>query len=126
MRKSPWPSSAPWPNAVRRGSRPTKSSTQSGSPRMTPAIELQKVSKYYPGKRALDRLSLTVPAGAIFALLGDNGAGKSTTIRILNGLTPPHTGWAKVLRHDAWADAAHLRQPIGHVPERPQIYDSLA
>jgi len=90
---------------------------------MQPAIELHKVSKYYPGKRALDRLSLTVPAGAIFALLGDNGAGKSTTIRILNGLTPPNQGWAKVLGHDAWADSAFLRQRIGYVPERPKFYD---
>jgi ABC-2 type transport system ATP-binding protein len=64
-----------------------------------------------------------VPAGAIFALLGDNGAGKSTTIRILNGLTPPHTGWAKVLGHDAWADSSLLRQRIGYVPERPKFYD---
>jgi ABC-2 type transport system ATP-binding protein len=90
---------------------------------MQAAIELHKVSKTYPGKIALDRLSLTVPAGAIFALLGDNGAGKSTTIRILNGLTPPDSGWARVLGHDAWADAALLRQRVGYVPERPKFYD---
>jgi ABC-2 type transport system ATP-binding protein len=90
---------------------------------MQAAIELYKVSKIYPGKKALDRLSLSVPAGAIFALLGDNGAGKSTTIRILNGLTPPDTGWARVLGHDAWADAARLRQRVGYVPERPKFYD---
>jgi ABC-2 type transport system ATP-binding protein len=74
----------------------------------------------------LDRLSLTVPAGAIFALLGDNGAGKSTTIRILNGLSPPNQGWARVLGHDAWADAATLRQRIGYVPERPKFYDWMS
>jgi ABC-2 type transport system ATP-binding protein len=71
----------------------------------------------------VDRLSLSVPAGAIFALLGDNGAGKSTTIRMLNGLTPPDTGWTKVLGHDAWKDAARLRQRVGYVPERPKFYD---
>ena len=90
---------------------------------MHPAIELQQVSKTYPGKRALDGLTLTVPAGAIFALLGDNGAGKSTTIRILNGLTPPDVGYARVLGHDAWADAARLRHRLGYVPERPKFYD---
>jgi ABC-2 type transport system ATP-binding protein len=90
---------------------------------MNAAIEIHKVSKTYPGKVALDRLSLSVPAGAIFALLGDNGAGKSTTIRILNGLTPPDKGWARVLGHDAWRDAALLRQRIGYVPERPKFYD---
>jgi ABC-2 type transport system ATP-binding protein len=90
---------------------------------MNAAIEIQRLSKRYPGKVALDQLSLTVPAGAIFALLGDNGAGKSTTIRILNGLTPPDDGWARVLGHDVWADAAVLRQHIGYVPERPKFYD---
>jgi ABC-2 type transport system ATP-binding protein len=90
---------------------------------MPAAIEIHKVSKTYPGKRALDRLSLTIPRGSIFALLGDNGAGKSTTIRILNGLTPPDEGYARVLDHDAWADASLLRQRIGYVPERPKFYD---
>jgi len=71
----------------------------------------------------VDRLSLSVPQGAICALLGDNGAGKSTTIRILNGLTPPDHGWARVLGHDAWEDAWMLRQRIGYVPERPKFYD---
>lgn len=84
---------------------------------------MHKVSKTYPGKKAVDRLSLTVPRGSIYALLGDNGAGKSTTIKILNGLTPPDQGWAKVLGHDAWADAWELRQHIGYVPERPKFYD---
>jgi ABC-2 type transport system ATP-binding protein len=90
---------------------------------MTPAIQLHKVSKTYPGKKALDSLSLEVPAGSIFALLGDNGAGKSTTIRILNGLTPPDRGYARILGHDAWKDAAELRRRIGYVPERPKFYD---
>jgi ABC-2 type transport system ATP-binding protein len=93
---------------------------------MKAAIELRKVSKTYPGKLALDRLSLTVPAGAIFALLGDNGAGKSTTIRILNGLTPPDAGSAHVLGHDAWADASLLRRRVGYVPERPKFYDWMS
>src|SRR5262245_22470513 len=90
---------------------------------MRPAIELQKVCKSYPRKTAVDHLSLSVPYGAIFALLGDNGAGKSTTIRILNGLTPPDYGRARVLGHDAWADAWKLRRRIGYVPERPKFYD---
>lgn len=90
---------------------------------MQAAIELHQVSKFYPGKKAVDQLSLKIPRGAIFALLGDNGAGKSTTIRILNGLTPPDTGWARILGHDAWQDASKLRQRLGYVPERPKFYD---
>src|SRR6516225_8987843 len=90
---------------------------------MKAAIEIHKVSKTYPGVTALNSLSLTVPAGAIFALLGDNGAGKSTTIRILNGLTPPDRGKARVLGLDAWSDASRMRQRVGYVPERPKFYD---
>jgi ABC-2 type transport system ATP-binding protein len=90
---------------------------------MQAAIEIHRVSKSYPLRKAVDNLSLTVPPGAVFALLGDNGAGKSTTIRILNGLTPPDSGWARVLGHDAWEDASRLRQRIGYVPERPKFYD---
>ncbi len=90
---------------------------------MKAAIEIHKVSKTYPGKVALDSLSLDVPAGSIFALLGDNGAGKSTAIRILNGLTPPERGYARILGRDVWRDAAELRQRIGYVPERPKFYD---
>jgi ABC-2 type transport system ATP-binding protein len=89
----------------------------------TAAIEIRKVSKTYPGKKALDSLSLSVPKGSIFALLGDNGAGKSTTIRILNGLTPPDRGYARVLGLDSWRHAWELRQRIGYVPERPKFYD---
>ena len=103
--------------------RSTLEDPTSRNPRMKAAIELHKVSKSYRGTRAVDRLSLTVPAGAIFALLGDNGAGKSTTIRILNGLTPPDEGRARVLGHDAWEDASLLRHHIGYVPERPKFYD---
>ncbi len=75
---------------------------------------------------ALDQLSLTVPVGSIFALLGDNGAGKSTTIRILNGLTPADRGSVRVLGRDAWLDADLLRRHIGYVPERPKFYDWMS
>src|SRR5438094_462157 len=121
------PSSRRWSKRWRRP-RPYRSlsirfSRPSRNPSMNAAIELHKVSKIYPGIKALDNLSLSVPTGSIFALLGDNGAGKSTTIRILNGLTPPDRGYARILGHDAWGDAAELRKRIGYVPERPKFYD---
>src|SRR5262249_4701695 len=87
------------------------------------ALEIPKLSKRFPRKTAVDRLSLTVPRGAIFALLGDNGAGKSTTIKMLNGLLPPDGGWATVLGRDCWDEAPNLRQQVGYVPERPKFYD---
>jgi ABC-2 type transport system ATP-binding protein len=90
---------------------------------MTAVITCVRLTKSYGGKRALDGLSLEVPKGAIFALLGDNGAGKSTTIRILTGLIPADSGTAIVLDHDAYTAAYRLRHKVGYVPERPKYYD---
>jgi len=86
-------------------------------------IQTHDLTKRFRDKTAVDRLSLTVPKGAIFALLGDNGAGKTTTIRMLTGLLPADAGKATVLGRDSWNDAARLRRQIGYVPERPRFYD---
>ena len=61
---------------------------------MNPVIATQGLTKRFGGKTVVDRLDLAVPAGSVFALLGDNGAGKSTTIRMLTGLLPPDAGRA--------------------------------
>jgi ABC-type branched-subunit amino acid transport system ATPase component len=59
---------------------------------MEPVIQTVELSKRFGATQAVDRLDLTVPPGAIFALLGDNGAGKTTTIRMLTGLLPADSG----------------------------------
>jgi ABC-2 type transport system ATP-binding protein len=71
-------------------------------------------------------LSLQVPRGAIFALLGENGAGKSTTIRMLTGLLKPDAGIAKILGRDCWREAVALRHEVGYVPEKPRFYDWMS
>src|SRR3954451_10045227 len=63
------------------------------------AVETHELTKHYGAVRALDGVTLTVPAGEIFGLLGPNGAGKSTMIRILTGRARPTTGAARVLGH---------------------------
>ena len=90
---------------------------------MEPIINIQGLCKSFHGKSAVFRLNLTVPQGAIFALLGDNGAGKTTTIRMLTGLMPPDAGQASILGQDCWTEAAELRHRVGYVPERPKYYD---
>lgn len=90
---------------------------------MDAAITLHNLTKHFGKKTIVDGLSLTVPTGAIFALLGDNGAGKTTTIRMLAGLLKPDRGQAIVLGQDAWRSAAALREKVGYVPERPRFYD---
>lgn len=90
---------------------------------MTAIIATHELTKRYGGKTAVNRLSLSVPQGAICALLGDNGAGKSTTIRVLTGQLQPDSGHAEVLGQDCWKHALELRHRIGYVPERPKFYD---
>jgi ABC-2 type transport system ATP-binding protein len=90
---------------------------------MDPVIAIHGLTKRFGGKTVLNDLTLTVPRGAICALLGANGAGKTTTIRILTGLLKPDRGRALILGHNCWAMAARLRQVIGYVPERPKFYD---
>jgi ABC-2 type transport system ATP-binding protein len=90
---------------------------------MDPVIETHGLTKYYGGKAAVNRLDLSVPRGAILALLGDNGAGKSTTIRMLTGLLPPDAGRCTILGRDCWQDAVPLRHQVAYVPEKPRFYD---
>ncbi len=90
---------------------------------MDAAIETRELSKYFHGQPAVDRLSLTVPPGSIFALLGDNGAGKTTSIRMLTGLLRPDAGSASILGLDCWQSAVKLRSKVGYVPEKPKFYD---
>ncbi len=90
---------------------------------MENAIEIRNLVKRYGGQKAVDDLNLDIPKGSVFALLGENGAGKSTTIKILTGLLRADSGKALVLGKDAWRDAQSLRRLVGYVPERPRFYD---
>jgi ABC-2 type transport system ATP-binding protein len=90
---------------------------------MDTVIETQGLTRSFGGRTVVDRLDLTVPRGAIYALLGDNGAGKSTTIRMLTGLLQSDSGQATILGLDCWSAASVLRHRVGYVPEKPRFYD---
>jgi ABC-2 type transport system ATP-binding protein len=90
---------------------------------MRPVIRFENVTKQFGSQKALDRLSLEVPAGSVFALLGENGAGKTTTIRTLLGLTTPDQGQATVLGLDSARQGHQVRSRVGYVAERPTLYD---
>jgi ABC-2 type transport system ATP-binding protein len=85
------------------------------------AIEADGLVKSYGDVRALDGLSLAVPAGTIFGLLGPNGAGKSTTVRILSTLSRPDAGTARVAGHDVLDEPAAVRRAIGCVGQRSGV-----
>lgn len=82
------------------------------------AIETVGLGKTYGDLVALSDLSLSVPEGELFALLGPNGSGKTTTIEILTGQLEPTAGTASVLGHDPVADPLGVRRAVGILPER--------
>ena len=90
-------------------------------------LELEKLEKTFDtGHRALDGLTLAVPAGSIFGFIGLNGAGKTTTIRIIAGLTSPDTGTVKIGgRSLAGGDRNYLAR-IGFVLDEPLYFDWMS
>ena len=90
-------------------------------------IEAVGLTKTYGsgGVRAVDNLTLSVPAGELFGFLGPNGAGKTTTIKMLVGLLRPTAGQARVAGFDLQREAARAKQQIGYVPDSPYLYDKL-
>ncbi|MBI2827254.1 MAG: ABC transporter ATP-binding protein [Planctomycetia bacterium] len=90
---------------------------------MQPAIQLTKVSKRFGRQVALDNVSFEVPHGCVFALLGENGAGKTTAIRILLDLEEADAGLAEVLGMHSRGRRLDVLRHVGYVPERPTLYE---
>lgn len=90
---------------------------------MQPAIRLDHVTKRFGRQVALDAVSLEVPQGVVFALLGENGAGKTTAIRIMLGLAEANAGETHVLGLHSRTQGLQIRGRVGYVPENPILYD---
>jgi len=88
----------------------------------SPAIVIESFTRRYGSHVAVDDLSLEVPRGSIFGLLGQNGAGKSTTIRTLLNLLQPTSGRLSVLGLDSVTGSLALRRRVGYLPEDPAYY----
>lgn len=83
---------------------------------------INKVSKSFGPKRALDEISMTVQDGTIYGLLGPNGAGKTTLIRIINGITAPDSGEALL---DGDRISLNKSSQIGYLPEERGLYKKM-
>jgi ABC-2 type transport system ATP-binding protein len=88
-------------------------------------IELINLVKKFGELVAVNNISLTVPRGEFFAVLGPNAAGKTTTIRILAGLLKPTSGSARVAGFDVQTQSLEARRRIAYVPDFPFLYDKL-
>jgi len=89
------------------------------------AIVAEKLTKSFPGVRAVAALSFEVRAGEIFGLVGPDGAGKTTTLRMLAGILPPDEGTATVAGFDVVCDPEGAKQDLSYMPQRFGLYEDL-
>src|SRR5258708_11076839 len=90
-----------------------------------PIIHIEHLSRFFGTVKALDDLSLEVPAGIVFGFLGPNGAGKTTTIHLLLGLLEPTMGQARGLGFDTRTQADAIRAPTGARLEFAGLYERM-
>ena len=92
---------------------------------MPPVIEVEHLVKRFGAFIAVDDVSLSVEPGEVFGLLGSNGAGKTTVIRMLCGLLRPSSGSARVLGIDVARDPEGVKRRIGYMTQRFSLYEDL-
>jgi ABC-2 type transport system ATP-binding protein len=90
------------------------------------AIETHELTRVFGDRTAVDRLTLSIPSGAVFGFLGPNGAGKTTTVRMLAGLIAPTGGTARVNGRALGAENDAIRASVGILTETPGLYERLS
>ena len=91
-----------------------------------PAILTENLTKRYGDLLAVDHISFQVNEGEIFGFLGPNGSGKTSTIRMLVGLSQPEEGRASVLGYHLPAEISQAKRYVGVVPDASNLYDELS
>lgn len=89
-------------------------------------IHYQGVTRHYGKKVAVKCLNLHIKRGELFCLLGHNGAGKTTSIKMLVGLLKPQAGTVKIADFDVTTHTREAAQLIGYVPDQPFLYEKLS
>ncbi len=88
-------------------------------------IEVEKLTKYFGPVLAVTNISFNVGQNEIVGLLGNNGAGKTTIMRILTTYLPATSGRAKVAGHDVMTESMEVRKNIGYLPESVPLYSEM-
>src|SRR5215467_7235538 len=88
-------------------------------------IKLTDVIKRYDNTTVVDRLNVQINSGEIVGMIGHNGAGKSTTLKMIAGLVEPTSGQVQVLGHDMQRESIKVKQRIGYLPEESSLYEAM-
>ena len=92
---------------------------------MSAVIVAEQLTKWYGPRLAVDHVSFTVSAGEIMGLLGPNGSGKTTILRIFTGYLCPSSGTVRIAELDVVDDALAARRRVGYVPEDAPLYPGM-
>lgn len=90
-----------------------------------PALSTRGLTKHFGDRVAVDALDLDVPVGSFCGLVGPNGSGKTTTLRMAAGLQRPDRGGVWIAGHDTWAEPVGVRRLLGVVPDPLHLFDRL-
>jgi ABC-2 type transport system ATP-binding protein len=89
-------------------------------------LRIEHLTKDYGRSRALDDLNLTVEHGEVFGLLGPNGSGKTTALRLLLGFLRPTAGNAWIDGHECWRDSVAVRRLVAYLPGELRLYETMS
>jgi ABC-2 type transport system ATP-binding protein len=88
-------------------------------------LQTERLTKNYGRFTALDKLDLTLRPGEVFGLLGPNGSGKTTALRLLLGFLKPSAGSAHIKGYDCWSQGALVRQHVAYLPGELRLYENM-
>lgn len=104
---------------------PAREGTPAGPQSVPEAVHTARLTKVFGSVTAVDSVSLDIARGEVFGILGPNGSGKTTTIRILCGLLEPTSGSATVAGFDVRTESEKIRRNIGYMSQRFGMYEDL-
>jgi ABC-2 type transport system ATP-binding protein len=89
-------------------------------------LRTEHLTKDYGRFRAIDDLTLSVAPGEVFGLLGPNGSGKTTALRLILGFLRPTAGHAWVDNHECWSESVAARQKVAYLPGELRLYENMS
>jgi ABC-2 type transport system ATP-binding protein len=92
---------------------------------MSALLELENLTKDYGRFRALDNLTLSIQSGEVIGLLGPNGSGKTTALRMILGFMRPSFGHAKLAGYDCWQESLEVRKRVTYLPGELRLYETM-